>query len=439
MNKKKLLNKGLLGVINNAFPERQIYLRSNGVVKFISLSKPLQVFFTVILVLISSWVGITSYKFLTQDVLLENQKKSIHNLTTINAQINTEIEALKTEVINRTEKLEERLHYLQELIGLDPENSIELNIKKSLNIEPYNIEGTKDSEYSNEVKTDINNLKNTKLIPEISNQYANTLPPLAFKSTFTNRLATVTKNQSKLAINLLKIFKNKFVSLDQKLSPTGFSTGDLLLKWDKPQSVISAGGPYIQDLSLTPLFNIQTNNLGEYPEEFLVLASRLNRNWINLHKTQDILESIPVTIPALEYYVSSQFGRRTDPIKKTPALHPGIDLSGWPGEIIMSAAGGKVIKAGTWGHYGNMVEIDHGNGFRSRYGHMRKLLVRKGQIIGRGQKIGEMGCSGRCTGTHLHFEVWFGEQLQDPLPYIKVSHDVLKIERLPNEPFSYIE
>jgi murein DD-endopeptidase MepM/ murein hydrolase activator NlpD len=243
------------------------------------------------------------------------------------------------------------------------------------------------------------------------------------------RIGTVTINQNNLVSSLLNLPEIRLSYIDEKLSPRGLSTDELLLKWNSIQSVISAGGPYIPDINSPSFSKILDGNIGKNPEEFTILASRLNQNWINLQKTNDILESFPVTIPASEYYVSSKFERRADPIKKSPSVHPGIDMFGSPSEVIISEAGGKVLKAGVLGPYGNMVEIDHGNGFRSRYGHMRKLLVYKGQILGRGQKIGEMGCSGHCTGTHLDFEVWFNDQLQDPLPYIKASHEILEIER----------
>ena len=138
---------------------------------------------------------------------------------------------------------------------------------------------------------------------------------------------------------------------------------------------------------------------------------------------------MPIGDPADEYYLSSRFGPRTDPIRGVPATHPGLDMAGWPGTFIRSTASGTVVKSGTWGPYGNMIEIDHGNGFKTRYGHMRKLKVSVGDLVTRDQAIGEMGCSGRCTGTHLHYEVWFDTQLQDPFPYTKVTENVLEIER----------
>ncbi|GER07021.1 membrane protein [Kordiimonadales bacterium JCM 17843] len=141
------------------------------------------------------------------------------------------------------------------------------------------------------------------------------------------------------------------------------------------------------------------------------------------------LARIPSHIPAKNYYVSSHFGPRRDPFRKSWATHSGVDLAGWPGEAILAAAPGKVIAAGRRPAYGLMVEIDHGNGLRTRYGHMRKLLVKTGQTVTSGDHIGEMGSTGRSTSTHLHWEVWFNDELVDPLPFIKASQDVQKLQQ----------
>ena len=87
------------------------------------------------------------------------------------------------------------------------------------------------------------------------------------------------------------------------------------------------------------------------------------------------------------------------------------------------------MRARWYGAYGNMVEIDHGNGFKTRYGHMRKLAVKEGDVITKGETIGYMGKTGRVTDTHLHFEVWYKGKLHDPLPFLEAAHAVQDIIR----------
>jgi len=153
---------------------------------------------------------------------------------------------------------------------------------------------------------------------------------------------------------------------------------------------------------------------------FADLASDMDR----MQQLQSIFNSLPSVVPAEKYYLSSRFGTRRDPFTKMRAHHSGIDLAGWRGETIRAAAAGKVVKAGRYPAYGNMVEIDHGNGLRTRYGHMRRIAVKSGQIIDGGVPIGEMGSTGRSTSTHLHWEVWVNGKVVDPLPYLKAINDV---------------
>ena len=114
---------------------------------------------------------------------------------------------------------------------------------------------------------------------------------------------------------------------------------------------------------------------------------------------------MPALHPVVEGRITSDFGMRMHPIFKRYRKHPGIDISAKPGMPIYAAADG-VVKLATYnGGYGNCVFIDHLYGFESRYGHMQKILVRKGQRVKRGDKIGLVGKTGIATAPHLHFEI----------------------------------
>ena len=108
------------------------------------------------------------------------------------------------------------------------------------------------------------------------------------------------------------------------------------------------------------------------------------------------------------------FGTRIDPIDGTKKFHTGIDLKGPEGIPILSAADGVVRRAGTRGGYGNSIEIDHGNGVSTLYGHASVLNVKPGEEVHRGEEIGEVGHTGRATGPHLHFEVRVEGKPVDP-------------------------
>jgi murein DD-endopeptidase MepM/ murein hydrolase activator NlpD len=116
--------------------------------------------------------------------------------------------------------------------------------------------------------------------------------------------------------------------------------------------------------------------------------------------------------------VGSGFGYRVHPIFGTKKLHTGIDLSAGAGTPIRAAEAGKVIMARTWGGYGRTVVIDHEGGLSTLYAHQSSILVSEGQRVGRGDVIGYVGCTGYCTGPHLHFETREWGTPVDPMKYL---------------------
>lgn len=127
---------------------------------------------------------------------------------------------------------------------------------------------------------------------------------------------------------------------------------------------------------------------------------------------------IPTQVPVRDTAVGSAFGWRIDPFTGQSALHTGLDFSAGTGTPIVAAAGGVVIAQEYHPAYGNMVEIDHGSQLVTRYAHASKTLVKAGDIVRRGQKIAEVGSTGRSTGPHLHFEVWVQGVPQDPQKFL---------------------
>jgi murein DD-endopeptidase MepM/ murein hydrolase activator NlpD len=125
--------------------------------------------------------------------------------------------------------------------------------------------------------------------------------------------------------------------------------------------------------------------------------------------------------PVTEGWLSSFFGVRTDPFTGRPAMHRGLDFAGKRGSPVVAVSAGSVIWSGPRDGYGNLIEIDHGHGFVTRYGHNQQNLVRVGQLVRKGQQIARMGSSGRSTGPHVHFEVLRGGQPVNPLHYLSAS------------------
>jgi murein DD-endopeptidase MepM/ murein hydrolase activator NlpD len=118
---------------------------------------------------------------------------------------------------------------------------------------------------------------------------------------------------------------------------------------------------------------------------------------------------------------TSGFGARIDPFTHHGAFHPGQDFAGAYMTPIHATAPGVVAFTGQRTGYGNVVEIDHGGGFKTRYAHLQAISVAMGQRVGIGQRIGAMGSTGRSTGVHLHYEVWENGRVQDPTRFLKAG------------------
>ena len=133
---------------------------------------------------------------------------------------------------------------------------------------------------------------------------------------------------------------------------------------------------------------------------------------------------VPTQQPVQGAHMGSAFGWRIDPFTGRSALHTGLDFQAEPGTPILAASGGVVVTQEYHSAYGNMVEIDHGNDLVTRYAHASKVWVKKGDLVRRGQKIAEVGTTGRSTGPHLHFEVMVQGVMQDPQKFLAAGNNL---------------
>ena len=155
----------------------------------------------------------------------------------------------------------------------------------------------------------------------------------------------------------------------------------------------------------------------------------LSEQLVQREQQLDVLQSVmlnrklnermrPSGRPVKSGWLSSYFGNRTDPMNGKAAWHRGIDFAGKPGTEIVAAADGVVSWSRERFGYGNMVEINHGNGYSTRYAHNQENLVKLGETVQAGQAIALMGSTGRSTGTHLHFEVWHKGSPVNPIKFV---------------------
>ena len=132
-------------------------------------------------------------------------------------------------------------------------------------------------------------------------------------------------------------------------------------------------------------------------------------------------EVFPAGRPIKRGWTSSYYGMRTDPFTGRREMHKGMDFAGKAGSDVVAVGAGVVTWAGSRYGYGNLVEINHGNGYVTRYGHNEKVLVKVGDAVKKGQTLAKMGSTGRSTGPHVHFEVRYKGRTVDPKKYILAS------------------
>lgn len=150
-------------------------------------------------------------------------------------------------------------------------------------------------------------------------------------------------------------------------------------------------------------------------------SQQMNRLESAVVEVRALRLTLPTTAPISDGYHSSDYGARRDPFDGRAAFHAGIDFVAPYGTRFMSAAAGVVVSTRRLPDYGNVIEIDHGNGIHTLYAHASKIIVQVGELVLKGQTIGEVGSTGRSTGPHLHFEVHENGQTTDPQKFLKLD------------------
>lgn len=179
------------------------------------------------------------------------------------------------------------------------------------------------------------------------------------------------------------------------------------------------GGPHNE-------FSAEELSLEEFSNKLHELSSMLDERADKLGTLDSLLRYgritkfvLPSEMPIDTDWFSSGYGYRIDPFSGKKAFHEGVDFAAETGTPIKAAAGGVVIFSERHSEYGNMVEIDHGDDVVSRYAHASKLLVSPGDVVLQGQKIAEVGSTGRSSGPHLHFEIRHKDKPQNPSRFLK--------------------
>ncbi len=182
------------------------------------------------------------------------------------------------------------------------------------------------------------------------------------------------------------------------------------------------GGP---EVSMGALTSSSEWSVGD--QDFMTRIFQARARIAEMKHYEKMVNSLPLGQPVgVAYRYTSPYGIRVDPFTKRPSPHMGVDLAAYRDAPIITTGPGTVSYAGARSGYGLLVEIDHGHGFKSRYGHLRSITVSKGDTIKLGDLVGRMGSTGRSTGDHLHYEVWYNGKPYDPNKFLKAGRHVHK-------------
>ena len=199
--------------------------------------------------------------------------------------------------------------------------------------------------------------------------------------------------------------KRKAEALDLALTSTGLRPAS--------DSTSGMGGPYFEPLPQNMPFETHLDHLDQSIAQYNQLKATA--------------VSLPLGLPAIGKRITSRFGNRIDPFLGRLALHAGIDFAARTGDDVLSTGAGKVVFAGTSGGYGKMVEIEHQNGYSTRFGHLSRISVSAGDEIDIGEIIGRAGSTGRSTGPHIHYEVRYNDRATDPIRFINAGKKITSL------------
>lgn len=255
--------------------------------------------------------------------------------------------------------------------------------------------------------------------------------PPSYSEEVAERFQSSLERQSEQVATLKRLSEEQFRALTLKLAEAQArlvrldALGERLVdvagiesdEFDFGGGELAMGGPEPKDSSAfaPPSFIKELNNLTRTLERREEQLNILEDLLADRHlENQTFLSGRPIT----QGWMSSRFGRRTDPFSGKVAWHEGVDFAGKSGSDVVATGAGVVTYAGERSGYGRLVEINHGNGISTRYGHAKTVEVKVGDIVRTGDVIAKMGSSGRSTGPHVHYEVLKNGRQVNPHPYI---------------------
>lgn len=414
--------------------ERQIILRSKGQIRYVSVSRFRQVALAGGMLAFAGWIGLTSASYINmREILISRDQVIAKSEQAYNALL-LDVKQSRGRFMEIAGILENNQVHLAGLLKKGKILKSDLSTLRS-RVKQNGLKKKQSTSYRKELSRRISRLeeklnvaedRNFKLAGDLAVTETHLTTALdngakagnlgtKLKSRINDletRLADVRKSQRNLVSRITRSTAGDIQRLKRLIARTGLKPEKLVadLRRGKP----GRGGPFI------PLKS--DHGPSELDEALVALYGHIDR-WDGL---QQVIRRLPLSSPVDQYYVSSSYGKRRDPINKKWSVHRGVDLAGKPRQKIRTLAPGRVTYAGWKGRFGRYIEIDHGHGIVTRYGHLRRINVKRGQKVTHRQLIGLLGSSGRSTGPHLHYEILVNGKNVDPIKFVNAGKNVFK-------------
>jgi len=421
--------------IDRWFPERQLMLRSNGRVSFVTLSRHLQLSVVCCMLAIVGWSAFASVSYVFYGKFLESKDNQVANARLAYRSLLSQVTSYQRKFSSITSDLESN-HSM--MLGLVEKNaSLQQNFKtvssqlRSTELKRESVlavrQALREKLAISEDQLRTLNSRNYTLGENLETVEGDLQSALSERN---EALFTGTRQRRQI-----KELETRLVDLEsaERLAVQQLTERTININ-DNMQRVIEMAG-----LDVEKVLQGNSSLLKGQGGPFIVAkpdgkaASELKASLTDLghylrqsEGLQDIMRRMPLAPPLTSYRVTSSFGKRRDPINKRWAAHYGLDMGAPFKSSVYVAAPGVVKLAGWKGKFGKMVEIDHGGGLKTRFGHLHKILVKRGQRVDFRDKIGLLGSTGRSTGAHLHYEVIFKGRSMNPLKFFKAGRYVFQ-------------
>jgi len=381
------------------FPERQLYLRSGGEVKYYLFSTRLQLIITSVLAFMALWCLYT----------MINLFVGLNPLTTSGQRFKQQEASFERQLADARAKEEKA-----QLLLAEQRSSFE-EMARSFEEKHNTLSQVMSSTDAVAISAPIlKYVDNRVLMASVARDYA----PRKARRMFETTAALATGLEIDRSLNSLNSTQNQRLASAEADTLARIERHRALIQHtDLNVDTILEENPFGKGGAYVPADETQFNENG-----FLPRTNSIEARLAEADTLEKAVQSLPLARPVpSDAYHTSGFGLRRDPFTKRPTQHQGIDYGGQRNTPIYATAPGTVVFVGRNGAYGKTITIDHGHGFKTRYAHLNKTFVKRGQKIKKGEKIAGMGSTGRSTATHLHYEVHFQGRQYDPAKFLKAG------------------